>query len=138
MRLNRRLRRYWPEVLLVLALALPWLLLLALGAVWLWEGGRFWVWAIAAAALGLLIWPLSRLVRRRANAEVRVALGDIAEPSSGWNVIERDAWSDVMAIADATSPFSFTETNPIVTRVQETICLLYTSPSPRDRQKSRM
>jgi hypothetical protein len=57
MRLNRRLRRYWPEVLLVLALVLPWLSLLALGAVWLWEGGRFWVWAIAAAALGLLIWP---------------------------------------------------------------------------------
>ncbi len=121
MRLNRRLRRYWPEVLLVLALVLPWLSLLALGAVWLWEGGRFWVWAIAAAALGLLIWPLSRLVRRRANAEVRLALGDIAEPSRGWNVIERDAWSDVMAIADATSPFSFIEINPIVTRVQETI-----------------
>ena len=82
MRFGKTLRRYWPEMLLLLAVALPWLSLLALGIVWLWQGGYVWAWAIAAAVLGLLAWPLSTLVRRRANAEARLALGDIAEPSS--------------------------------------------------------
>jgi predicted GTPase len=115
------LRRFWPEMLLVLAVTVPWLSLLALGIVWLWQGGHVWVWALAAAALGLLAWPLSRLVRRRANAEARVALGDMAEPSRGWSAVERDAWAEVLAIADASAPFSFTEIEPLVTKARETI-----------------
>lgn len=121
MRLNRRLRRYWPEVLLVLAVVLPWLALLALGVVWLWEGGRFWIWAAATAFFSLFTWPLSWLVRRRANAEVRLALGDIVEPSRGWNVAERDAWADVIAIADATPPFLFIDLDPLIARAEVTI-----------------
>lgn len=103
------LRRYWPEALLFLTVALPWLSLLALGSVWLWQGGHVWAWAIAAAILGLLAWPLSRLVRHRANQEARLALGDAAEPSHDWYVVEREAWAEVLAIADATAPFAFTE-----------------------------
>jgi uncharacterized protein len=56
MRFGRWLRRYWPETLLFMAVALPWLSLFALGLLWLWQGGRVWVWAMAAAALGLLAW----------------------------------------------------------------------------------
>lgn len=121
MRFGGKLRRYWPETLLFLAVALPWLSLLVLGMVWLWQGGHVWAWAIAAAVLGLLAWPLSRLVRRRANAEARLALGDLAEPSRGWNVAERDAWAEVLAIADATEPFSFIEIDPLIDRARETI-----------------
>jgi predicted GTPase len=121
MRIGATLRRYWPEILLVLAVALPWLSLLVLGVVWLWQGGHVWVWAIAAAVLSLLAWPLSRLVRRRADAEARVALGDIAEPSGGWNAVERDAWSGVLAIADATPPFSFMEIDPLLAKAGETV-----------------
>jgi uncharacterized protein len=114
MKFGKLLRRYWPEMLLFLALALPWLSLLALGTVWLWQGGHFWAWAIATAVLGLLAWPLSRFVRHRANQEARLALGDVAEPSRDWNVAEREAWTEVLAIADATAPFTFTETEPLV------------------------
>jgi predicted GTPase len=121
MRIGTTLRRYWPELVLVLAVALPWLSLLVLGIVWLWQGGHVWIWAIAAAALALLAWPLSRLVRGRADAQARVALGDMAEPSGSWNVVERDAWSGVVAIADATPPFSFTEIDPLLAKVQETV-----------------
>jgi uncharacterized protein len=121
MKFGEPLRRYWPETLLFLAVAVPWLSLLALGMVWLWQGGHVWAWAIAAAGLGLLAWPLSRLVRRRANAEARVALGDLAEPSRGWHAAERDAWADVLAIADATAPFSFLEIDPLIDRARETI-----------------
>ena len=116
-----RPRRYWPEILLFLAVALPWLSLLVLGIVWLWQGGHVWLWAIGAALLALLAWPLARSVRRRANAEARLALGDLAEPSAGWNVVERDAWTDVLAIADATAPFSFIEIEPLIGKARETI-----------------
>jgi predicted GTPase len=115
------LRRYWPEMLLSLAVALPWLSLLALGIVWLWQGGHVWVWAIAAAILGLLAWPLSRSVQRRANEKARFALGDLAEPSRGWNVVEREAWEEVLAIADATAPFSFTELEPLAASARDIV-----------------
>ena len=121
MRVGKTLRRYWPEMLLSLAVALPWLSLLMLGIVWLWQGGHVWAWAIAAAVLGLLAWPLARLVRRRADAEARVALGDLAEPSRAWSVAERDAWSEVLAIADATAPFSFIEIEPLVAGARDTV-----------------
>ena len=109
MKLGRTLRRRWSEALLVAAVTLPWLALLALGMLWLWQRGHVWAWAIAAAALSLLAWPLARLARRRSNAEARVALGDRAEPSRAWNAREQEAWSDVLAMADAAAPFSLTE-----------------------------
>jgi uncharacterized protein len=114
MRFGQPLRYYWPKVLLFLAVALPWLSLFVLGLVWLWQGGHVWVWAIGAATLGLLAWPLSNYVHRRADEEARVALGDLAAPARGWNVIERDAWTRVLAIADTATPFSFAEMEPIL------------------------
>jgi hypothetical protein len=114
MSFSKPLRRYWPEMLLSLAVALPWLSLVALGVLWLWQGGHVLTWAIGAAVLGLLAWPLSRSVQRRANEEARLALGDLAEPSRGWNVVERDAWAEVLAIANTIPPFSFTELDPLI------------------------
>ncbi len=54
------LRRHWREALLALLVALPWLSLLALGIVWLWQGGHVLAWAAVAAALALIAWPLRR------------------------------------------------------------------------------
>src|SRR6202011_5879827 len=85
MNLGVLLRRYWQEILLVLLVTLPWLSLLVLGIVWLWQGGHVAIWALTAAVLGLLAWPLARSVRWRANAEARQALGDLAEPARSWN-----------------------------------------------------
>jgi uncharacterized protein len=121
MGLGEPFRRYWPEIILFLAAALPWLSLVVLGALWLWQSGHVWVWAIAAAVLGLATWPLARFVRRRANEEARLALGDLAEPSRGWNVVEREAWTDVLAMADATAPFAFTEVEPLVARARDIV-----------------
>src|SRR5262249_14518736 len=112
MRLGRTLRRHWPEALLIAALTLPWLALLVIGSLWLWQRGDVWVWAIASAGLALLAWPLARPPRRRTNAETRAALGDRGEPSGEWNAREREAWRDVLAIADRTGPFSFIEIDP--------------------------
>src|SRR6516165_9659232 len=116
-----RLRRRWPEALLIAAVTLPWLALLALGSLWLWQNGHVWAWAIAAAALSLLAWPLTRLARRRHNAEMRAALGDRAEPSRAWNTREREAWSAVLAIADATAPLSFIDVDPLLAKAREVV-----------------
>ena len=121
MRFGQWLRSYWPETLLFMAVALPWLSLFALGLVWLWEGGHVWVWPVAAAALGLLAWPLSITVNRRANEEARLVLGDLAEPSRGWNTAEQEAWAEVLQIADATAPFSFIEMEPLITSARNIV-----------------
>src|SRR5579862_4602704 len=113
-------RRYWPEALLILAIVLPWLSLLVLGMVWLWQSDHFWRWALGAFILGLLTWPLSWFVRRRANAEARLALGEVAQPLADWHLRERDAWSDVLAIADATAPFSLLDVAPPLASAQTT------------------
>ena len=68
MTLVRSLRRHWQEAALTLVLALPWMALLLLGVVWLWQGGHVLAWALASAVLGLLAWPLRRAVKRRADA----------------------------------------------------------------------
>jgi predicted GTPase len=121
MKLSQMLRRHWPELLLFLVITLPWLSLVVLGSVWLWQGGVAWVWSIAVALLGLLAWPLARSVRRRAKKEARRALADLAQPSAGWNATERDAWSAVLQIADTSTPLAFTELEPLVARARETV-----------------
>ena len=91
---------------------------------WLWQSGYVLVWAIAAAILGLLAWPLARLVRRRANAEARLILGEAADPSGDWNIHEQEAWAAVVAMADSTVPFSvreITEIDPLLARSHQVI-----------------
>jgi uncharacterized protein len=113
--------RHWREVLLVVLVTLPWLSLLVLGILWLWQGGHVWIWALAAGSIGLLSWPLWYSVKRRSKEDARTALGDLAEPSRGWNIVERDAWSRVLSIADETPPLDFLELDPVLALAQNTI-----------------
>lgn len=127
MNVRKALRRYWPETLLVLAVTFPWLSLLALGGVWLWQQGHTWAWAIAAATSGLLAWALFWLVRRRRTAREQEApeplgeyLGETAEPSPDWGAREREIWPHVVALANATPPFSFTDIEPVIASARQT------------------
>jgi uncharacterized protein len=120
-KLGGMFRRYWREMLLCLAVALPWVSLLLLGSVWLWQHGYVWLWALAAAVLGLLAWPLSIAVQRGAKREARAALDGLAQPSRNLNSAERDAWTAVLKIADTTAPLAFTELNPVLAKALETI-----------------
>ncbi len=100
--------RHWPETLLVCSSPLPWLSLLVLGIVWLWQGGYVWIWALAAGSdRPARLAARAYSVKRRAKQEARIALGDLAEPSRGWNAVERDAWTLVLSIADETAPLIF-------------------------------
>jgi uncharacterized protein len=112
---------YWREALLSVAIALPWLCLVVLGSLWLWQGGYFFVWSVATAGLALLAWPLSISVQRSAKGHARVALASLAEPSRCWNSVERDAWAAVLEIADTAAPLSFAELEPLLGRARETV-----------------
>lgn len=114
-------RRYWPEALLILAIALPWLSLLVLGMLWLWQSNHLLWWALVTLVISFTTWPLSWFVRRRANAQAQLALGEIAQPSTDWHERERDAWSDVLAIADTTAPFSLTDAALVLSNAQATV-----------------
>ena len=127
MTFRKALRRYWPETLLVLAAAFPWLSLLALGGVWLWQNGHTWTWAIAAAASGLLAWALFWFVRRRRitreqESQERLAehLGETAEPSPDWGAREREIWPHVVALSNMTPPFTFTDIEPVIANARQT------------------
>jgi predicted GTPase len=141
MRFRKTLQRYWPETLLVLAVAFPWLSLLALGGVWLWQHGHTWAWAIAAATSGLLAWALLWIVRRRKAALEQAArqplgeyLGDTAEPSPDWGARERDIWLQIEALAKATPPFSFTDIEPFIASAHQTITVVARSFHPEQTE----
>jgi hypothetical protein len=90
---GRWIRHYWPETLLFISVALPWASLFALGLYWLWQSGHVLLWAVGATALGLLAWPASILVRRRANKEARLSLGggqDAEEAAPGLDCVHGD------------------------------------------------
>ena len=101
---------------------------------------RSTAWAIAAATSGLLAWALFRLVRRRTAQEqasrepLGEHLGDIAEPSSDWNVPEREIWLQVEAIAQATPPFNFTEIEPFIASAHQTITAVARSFHPEQTE----
>jgi uncharacterized protein len=114
MSLGRFLRRHWFEALLVMAIALPWLALLVLGIVWLWQSRLVWGWAIAAAVLSAAAWSGHWLVRRRVGkAEERSGAPDSlhasTQPSPDWRSREREAWAKVVGIAQEVPPFSLIE-----------------------------
>ena len=127
MSIGRILRRHWPEALLVLAVALPWLTLLALGTLWLWQSGLVWAWAIATAVLSAMAWGVHWLARRWANRKtVPDSLRDSAQDCStleraAWNTREREAWAKVVAIAREVLPFSFTDFEEPVTAARRTV-----------------
>src|SRR5262249_31041029 len=95
--------------------------IIVLGSVWLWQSGVAWLWSITTALVGLLAWPLVRIVRRRAQDKARRAPADLAEPSTGWTSIERDAWFAVIQSADRATPLGFTEFEALVARARETV-----------------
>jgi hypothetical protein len=122
------LRRFWPEALLALLLALPWVALFALGFVWLWNEGRVLEWALASAALLLIGMPLRRLVRRRAEARLAPNLS----PDPRWDAEEEEAWAKVTALAAATPPLGWDEAARAESLARETIILVARHFHPKE------
>lgn len=76
--------------------ALPYVLLLIAGSVWLLERGLIWWWLALTAATSLTGWLVVRLLRRRRVAVINAD----AAPEENWSPAGQQAWKQVEAIAD--------------------------------------
>ena len=95
-----KLKNQW--LLLTLFAALPYLVLGAAGAWWLYDSG-WWLWWVGWAALvSLSGWPLIVWLRKRTALSDSFELGSFsAKPSDNWPPVGQAAWVDVEAIANA-------------------------------------
>lgn len=91
------LRAHWRRALPIVAILASTLSLIAVGIIYLFEKGLFLWWCLAAATLGLLAFVVSRLERSTASPRDHLPP---AEPDSAWTPREREAWSDVLSLAD--------------------------------------
>jgi hypothetical protein len=123
-RMSRRLRHFWPEALVALLLALPWLALFGLGFVWLWQNERVLEWAIGAAILAAAGMPLRRLATRRAAVRAAWMQDREAFPEAAWNAEEAEAWDKVVAFAEATPPLDYSERDRAEEVARQTIELV--------------
>ncbi|MCW8087976.1 hypothetical protein [Sabulicella glaciei] len=120
--LRRYLRRYWREALLGFCLAAPWLSLMVLGGLWLWEAGRVVWWAVGAALFALAAWPLRVAVRRRAIARVT----QVAASRRGFDPTE-DTAEDIAARemvnrrAAEAGPLDLTDREAVERTLRETV-----------------
>ncbi|MCM0022273.1 MAG: 50S ribosome-binding GTPase [Tagaea sp.] len=95
------LRAFWRETILVALLVLPWLVLLPLGVLWLWEHGAALWWLLGSAVLGIAAFGLRRAILRASKPR------SVAAPVGTPN--DDAAWALVEAKVRATEPFDFAE-----------------------------
>lgn len=98
--MNRRAALY----VALAASLLPLLLLLPLGAVWLWQQGWLTYWLITAAMLGMATYGLTWWLGHAAEVPPAADAGPIAGPSPDFSPLDLAAWQSVEAVAQAVDP----------------------------------
>ncbi|MCC5887078.1 MAG: 50S ribosome-binding GTPase [Gammaproteobacteria bacterium] len=83
---------------------LPLLLLLPLGAVWLWQHGWLTYWLLAAAALGVATYGLTWWLGRAAEPPSAKDHGPVAGPNPDFSPLDLEAWQSVEAVAREVEP----------------------------------
>jgi predicted GTPase len=131
-RLWESVRLWWREIVRAIALVLPFLVLLPLGFLWLWEQGAVLWWFLGAACLGLVVTLLFLPRRRTAPTPAPLPASDRPLPA-GWGEREREAWAKVLAIADATPPLAYSEVHRGVPVVQKVVTVVAEHYHPGDR-----
>lgn len=102
----KRLKLWWSLVLLLLSV--PYLLLFAVGSLWLLEQGMLWPWLAISGLCTLAGWGLARWLRPRRLLETATVRAAKTWPASG-----QEAWKQVDALArrvqDENPPLDRTE-----------------------------
>jgi uncharacterized protein len=75
---------FWREIVFVVAILLPWLALLPLGLVWLWDHRAVVWWFAGAAVLGVIALAVRIAIARSGK-------GEAAPESPDWPLREREA-----------------------------------------------
>jgi len=101
----KHLKTSW--LVLLGLVAVPYVLLVVAGSIWLWDKGLLLWWVAVSVGLTLASWPVMRWLRARSDARRRAAassasgdrlFGDVS-PDPGWPPRARQAWDAVEAIA---------------------------------------
>src|SRR5579863_3677935 len=135
-----KLKTQW--LLMALFASLPYLVLGAAGAWWLYDSG-WWLWWIGWAALvSLSGWPLMKWLRKRtvladpfANRSSNAgALA--AGPSPHWSNVGQAAWRDVDAIAQrlSTEDVPFDRPEPLLKLAREVVETVARQFHPRSKE----
>jgi predicted GTPase len=113
------LNHFRDEALILALLALPWVVLIPFGIIWLWQHGLVFVWVAFAALLAVGVFLLRLKLRREAADAGRAIAAEAAPASATWGPKEQAAWKRVEQLAAETEPFQFTgdaETKERITR----------------------
>jgi uncharacterized protein len=95
------LRAFWRETILVVLLVLPWLALLPLGVLWLWEHDAALWWLMASAVLGIVAFGLRRSILRASKPQAEAAPMGTPKDDAAWILVE--------SAIRATEPIEFSE-----------------------------
>lgn len=131
------LRRAWAVLLSLSLLALPILLLIPLGVLWLWQEGWLLWWVALAAVLAIggylpAVW-WRRRQRQRLAAEGPDDQTPVSEPGSEWSPRDLQAWDEVRQIAAAVDRDIVTDRDRLLGAARETIERVARHYHPEDR-----
>ncbi len=118
-------------------LALPFLLLLPLGLLWLWQEGWLLWWMLAAAALALLGYLPALWVRRRTGKNHGESSPDaeaaVSQPGKDWSPRDLDAWKEVQSVAASVDRDIVTDRDRLLATARQTIERVARHYHPEDR-----
>lgn len=122
-------RRWWPVVVALAAIILPFLLLIPLGGIWLWQRGALHWWLLAAAALGgagyaTTAWMRSRTEWRERMLAEQDVQGPVSPPSPDWSPRDLAAWDKVQQLAGAADRHIVGDRELLLAAARETIELV--------------
>ncbi|MHA7878759.1 MAG: GTPase family protein [Saccharospirillum sp.] len=99
----------WFSGIALALMGLPLLLLLPIGAYWLWQQGWLLFWVLASLGVTLvgsacLAWSKRRLHQDDSKAEPSEQAEAISPASEGWSALDNTAWEGVVRLARAAEP----------------------------------
>ncbi len=130
------LRRWWTMLLSASLLALPFLLLLPLGLIWLWQEGWLLWWMLAAAALALLGYLPAFWLKRTGkdhNKSRPDAEAAVSQPGEDWSPRDLDAWKEVQSVAASVDRDIITDRDRLLATARQTIERVARHYHPEDR-----
>jgi uncharacterized protein len=131
-------RRWWAALLVSAAAVLPLVLLIPLGALWLWQQGWIIWWLLAAAILGVTFYAYIRWLRarvRREQAQQAAPEGEaaVSRPDPDWSSRDVAAWQAVLEVARTTDGKIIADYRLMLAAARQTIEVVAAHYHPEQR-----
>jgi len=136
-RLTLLLAARWPLFWGLSLLAFPFLFLLPLGLVWLWQHGWFLWWLLGAALIALLGYlpalRWQRQLRKRASNSAATPEAPVSKPDADWSPRDLEAWNAVQTVAGAIDKDIVRDQDRLLAAARQTIERVAQHYHPEDR-----